>query len=226
MRMHRILLVLAGILVAIPARAVEGDWTAQGAELLKPGGMAVEVAVGYPEVAAGLHIPLGAALEIVPRLSFFYGEDLFLFVGNAVGAQLKFKVLERDKWTLSVNPAVDLVFGYWGGDWRGVNFNARRAYNAGFSFGFRLDPDVTATVRPLGWLAVYFGMHMPLTFRVAPGFLARIPILFRAGVEFTVTPRINLWVTPFDVGPSIRASSGGTGVWPSASFMVGAAFKL
>jgi hypothetical protein len=228
MRKTFLLSFLSAVLVASSAWAVPapGDYTAQGAELLKPGPIAVEAWAGYPELGVGVHIPLATNLEIVPRFSFFYGEDLFLNVGNSIGAQVKINVMQKGIWNLAVNPGLDLVFGYWGGGYGGLAFGASRTYHSGFSFGIRVEPDVTATVRPLNWLAVYFGMHMPVTFWVTPGFMARIPILIRAGVEFTLTPKINLWVTPIDVGPSIRAASGGTFVWPSASFMVGAAFKL
>jgi len=225
MRKGWIPLVLGVLLVAAPAKAVDGDWTAQGAELLKPGPIAFDVAAGYPELYLGVHIPV-AGLEIVPRFTFFYGEDLFLNLGNTLGAQVKINVMHKGMWNLSVNPALDLVFGYWGGGYGGLGFGAHHVYRTGFSFGIRLEPDVTATVRPLGWLAVYFGMHIPLTFIATPGFLARIPILIRAGVEFTVLPKLNVWVTPIDVGPSIRAVKGGTWVWPSASFMAGVAIKL
>jgi len=76
------------------------------------------------------------------------------------------------------------------------------------------------------WLAVYFGMHLPVTFWSYPNFLARIPILFKGGVEFTVAHKVNLWVTPIDLGPSIYASRLYSGAWLSASFMLGAAFPF
>lgn len=216
---------LMALLTLVPTMAVaQPAWTSQGAELL-PSGWALEPMIGFPEVGVRFHIPV-AGLEVVPKAALFYGEDLGLLVGNTLGVQVKIPVYRQGMWSVSINPEVDILLGYWG--WYGGQFKNRftRGGKSRFSFGVRLDPEAMATVRPLEWLAVYFGMHIPLTFWATPDFLARIPILLKAGVEFTVGRRFNLWVTPLDVGPSIYAGRKFHDVWLSYSFMAGAAIPF
>ncbi len=216
---------LMALLTLLPVTAAaQPVWTSQGAELL-PAGWALEPMIGFPEVGVRFHIPVGG-VEVVPKVALFYGEDLALMVGNSLGVQVKIPVYRNGIWSVSINPEFSLLLGYWGGP--GGHFNNRffRGNVTGFSFGVRVDPEAIATVRPLEWLAVYFGMHIPLTFWATPNFLARIPILMKAGVEFTVSRRFNLWVTPLDVGPAIYARRNFHDVWLSYSFMAGAAIPF
>lgn len=208
--MRKTLLAMTFVALLAPATAAAQEpWTSQGAELLKTG-WAVEPFIGYPQVGVRFHVPLSPRMEIVPSAALFFGEDFHLNVGNEFGAQLKIRVFQQDIWNVSVNPGLWVLLGY----------------HPAFTFGLRVDPDVTASVRPLDWLAVYFGMHFPITLWTTPDVWVNIPVRFRAGVEFTVAPNITVYVTPLDLGPSFWAGRRHAGAHMSAWFLVGASFKL
>lgn len=161
----------------------------------------LRVQIGYPHVEVGYHIALRKDLEIVPNGSFFYGNPLAFdapVLGNALGFELKWRLLQKGRFGLSLLWDFKLLLVYW------------RSFGVGFQIG---TPSVIMDYRFTPRIAINFGYLMPLGLMVntqkrandtlfETKFYATIPFAFRLGAEFDITKTILVNVN-FDVGPDI-----------------------
>ena len=190
----------AALLVLIfansPARA---EGTMFGGTL--SGGRILRVETVYPYVEVGYHIKVGSSLEITPNVSFFYGNPMAVDVpvlGNALGFELRWQLLQKGKFGLSFLWDFKLMLVYW------------RSFGIGIQIG---TPSVVMNYRIIPRFALVFGYLMPIGLMIntqrhptdrlfQTNFYAAIPIAFRIGGEVSATSSIFVNFT-IDVGPDI-----------------------
>ncbi len=205
------------LLVPTGARA----WTAKGADLVQTGEYVLDVSLGWPEIRAGVHVPVKEWFEIEPRLTFFYGwgaganHFTQVALGDTLGVKLKFNVLHRDRFDVSLEADPALVFVY-----PAVN-------QAKFGFGLQLGlPSATFSYKVIDQLWIMAGLDMPIAIMFTPSPVgARIPFLFKFGVEWAIKDNLHL-VAPIEVGPDIYATSGASFVGVAFNVALGIAYRF
>jgi hypothetical protein len=202
-------LAAAFVILALPGSA--RAWSVLGAETLKPSENAVEFGAGFPQIRGGFHIPVMQGMELTPFFTFFYGLDTHVpVVGDALGVQMKFRLLESGGFTLSV--AAEPAFLI--------------AYHPGTAIGIQIGlPQLLMSYRVNNMITFHGGLKIPFGFQVHKFFAARIPILFNMGAEFTLAPRANLFFV-MDAGPEIWAAKGGSATEFAPNILIGTALKF
>ena len=196
-------------------------WTAKGADLVQTGETVLDISIGWPEIRAGVHVPIKEWFEIEPRLTFFYGwsvgENHFtaLALGDTLGVKLKFNVLHRDRFDDSLEADPALVFIY------------PAIHQDKFGFGLQLGlPAATFSYKVIDQLWIMAGLDMPIAILFAPSPVgARIPFLFKFGVEWAIKDNLHL-VAPIEIGPDIYAAGGSSFVGVAFNVSLGIAYRF
>ena len=175
-----------------------GDWTAHGAQIARPGDKILDLGLGWPALRAGFHIPVNSWFEVEPNLTFFYGRDFHIAVGDTFGVKLKFKVFQKDRLAISLEADPALILYYPAG-----------YYSKPFGVGIQLGrPELTRSYEVISKLWLVFGLDMPIAIAVHPFTAASIPILFKFGGEYGVNDKLHLFAI-FEAGPDIITAGGG-----------------
>ncbi len=196
-----LLLVLA---IGTPAKAQSFSLT--GGKIVPPGHNALRVEVGYPGIRAAYHVRVSDKFELAPRFNFYYGYDTNApYVGNGLGVELKFNLVTKGSFDLSLIFEPEFFLNY----------------HPGFGVLFRVGgPGVLFTYAVQEKFNLVGGMKIPFGFLIHPNFAASIPILFVLGFEFNVGPSMNLYLNT-QMGPDILAASGGSTVRFSPNVYMG-----
>lgn len=186
--------------------ALAGTNTAQaytllGAETLPVRDTAVDIAVGYPELRFGYHLPVLSNLQITPRMHFFYAGGSTMAGGTLdagnfgirIGADIKLNIVN------SGNLHVAAIWKF------GVPLNFTPQFSAGVQLGLPggviVDYEVTSAIR------VIAGVHFQTAVYFSGDGVFNLPLVFELGADFDVTNRFKMGVT-FEGGPSFYFSSG------------------
>ncbi|RME27984.1 MAG: hypothetical protein D6806_03670 [Deltaproteobacteria bacterium] len=182
-----------------------------GGKILPPGHNAFRAEVGFPGIRAAYHLRLSDKFELAPRFNFFYGYDTNApWVGNGFGAELKFNLLTKGSFDLSLLFEPEFLLNY----------------HPGFGVAFRIGgPGILFSYLMQEKFALVGGMKIPFGFLIHPSFAATIPILFVIGFEFDVTPSTCIYLNA-QMGPDILAGKGGSTVQFSPNVYMGFGMML
>ncbi|MDR0966296.1 MAG: hypothetical protein LBM75_07335 [Myxococcales bacterium] len=237
-----LLVALAAVMISFPAHAnywnedMSGSWAMSGAG--GDDGMLLSVELGYPDIAKvnfwkiGNSSDFGAFFNFTDQM-FDYGEN-----GIQFGANMRFKLMEKDSWDLSLRVSPGLEMYFWG----------YGAYDE-TAFGLLVDLRLLAGIQIVPRFRVHAGIAMPIEIIIAstedhgddalwPWFA--FPVQINGGAEFKITPKISV-LADLRFGPAFKfgdyvdandwdwrddESDMDSGAWFDYRVTVGAAFRF
>jgi hypothetical protein len=175
---------------APPPAAPVGKWSIVTPRTVGPGNNLIEAGVGWPGLAAGywrgildpldvgVHIEVNWSLEGVITNPWF---------GFTVQAQVKYRILEKDKLSVGASFKPGVI----------AYFPPARPVHAGAVFPLSVNAGYALMEK------LNLGAFLEVPFWFLAGYATVIPILLGAGVEYSISEALNVWV----------AVKGGPAIW-------------
>ncbi len=203
-----VLAALAAAMISLPAQAqnywhqdMPGGWAKSGAG--GDAGMMLSIDAGYPDLKVNF-LKSGQSADFGAFFNFTYQMFDWSDLGLQLGANMRFSLMQREKWDLSlqVNPGLEVYFlDYgWGGD--------------SSVFGLLVDIRLLAGIQIVPRFRVHAGLAIPFEILFAGtdnfGDIApwvSLPILLNGGVEFKITPKISV-NADLKLGPGFKFGDG------------------
>jgi len=185
---------------------------------------AVRMALGYPEVQVVYHMPWDTDLEFGLGAGFFYGLNAQTPMGMTGGMALaegRWRFFKENEHSLSLVAMPTLMMG--------------SGRDSDFAVGLTIDfPGIVYDYEIKGDNHAILGIHIPWGLFVGEvndnaEFSARIPFVFKMGMEFALNPQLHIFVTSelgVDVWTGKPPISGGSGAYLYARGLAGAGLLL
>jgi len=196
-----------------PGAAV--DWGVVTGRTVGRSNFVIHPEFGWPGIGSGFIYGAGDAFDVGGRFTFNYGSELATVIAPEIKMTglLKFKLLDRDKFSMAISTEPGIGFIFVGGGAGMVIF-----FPAYLSFGIHPAPQV----------GIVLGADLPFQIGFSfngGGVVFGLPMGFGPGVEFAIAPNLQLTFN-MRFGPGIIAAGGGAGAGFAFKTLMGIAIKL
>ena len=193
------MLATAAFALGSEARAAEGLHTG---DTVRTGGNLFYCEVGWPDLSLGIQHGVTHRVDVGFRFSLPYGFEYrgYTTLGMGLRVPIRIAILRSARASLQVHIEPGLKFDSFSTCHHIVSFCP-----GGIGFGIQFPVGLEAGIHVTREATAPFGLDVPFYVNLTSGVYGAIPVLFGAGFEYQVDPRIGVGInTRF--GPSIIAN--------------------